>query len=144
MAGRYGGQSIVITYDDAPGGTARTITPYVTEIGGIKVEHITEQTNPFGTSWEEHTPVGMSRVADIEIGGYFDTTATVGPHVVFLPASGDRDPQGSLRTFTFAPGDSKVFTAETRLLSYEVLGKVGNLTKYKAMIRISGTPTGWA
>lgn len=133
MAGKYGSSSLVITYDDGPGGTARTITPYVLQIGGIKVEAITEQTNPFGTTSEAHTPTGMTRTPDIEIEGHFDTTATTGPHVVFIAP--DDGPQDSTRTFTFAPGDSKTFTMETRLVSYEVLAQNGNLTKYKAVIR---------
>lgn len=141
MAGKYGSASIAITFDDAPGGTARTITPYVREIGGIKVEAITEQSNPFGTSWEEHTPTGVSKIAPISLKGFFDTTATVGPHVVFKDV--DDGPQDATRTFTFAPGDSKVFTVEARLVSYEVLGQNGNLTQYEAMIQPTGSGA-WA
>ena len=136
MAGKYGSGSIVITYDDGPGGTARTITPYVTAIGGVKVEQITEQTNPFGTTSEAHTPVGMQRVPDITLEGFYDTTATVGPHVVF--GAPDDGPQDDTRTFTFAPGDSKTFTMESRLVDYEVTGQNGQLTKYKATIRQAG------
>ena len=141
MAGKYGSASVAITYDSTPGGSPQTITPYVREIGGVKVEAITQQSNPFGTSWEEHTPSGVAKVSDVALHGFFDTTASVGPHVVFMIQSGDRDPQGALRTLTFAPGDGKTFTAETRLLSYEVIGKNGNLTEYEAMIRISGAGT---
>ena len=137
MAGKYGSASIVITIDSTAGGSPQTITPYVLEIGGIKIEAITEQTNPFGVAFEEHTPVGVVKVGPISIKGKFDTTATVGPHVVFVAP--DDGPQDSTRTFTFAPGDSKVFTAEVRLLSYEVLGKNGGLTEYEAMIQPTGT-----
>jgi hypothetical protein len=137
-AGKQGSSGVVITYDDAPGGTPRTMTSHIREIGGVKVEAITQQSNPFGTSWEEHTPSGMAKTNDVTVHGSFDTTATTGPHVVFQVQSGDRDPQGLLRTFTFSPGDSKTFTSETRLLSYEVLGKNGNLTEYEAVIRFSG------
>lgn len=136
MAGKYGSASIVITYDDSPGGTARTITPYVTSIGGIKKEAITEQTAPFGQAYEAHTPTGMTRTPDIEIMGWYDTTATSGPHVVFIAP--DDGPQDSTRTFTFAPGDSKTFTMETRLVSYEVIGRNGLLSQYKAVIRQAG------
>lgn len=136
MAGKYGSASLVITYDDGPGGTARTITPYVLTIGGIKKEAITQQTNPFGVAYQSHTPTGVTKVDDITITGIYDTTATSGPHVVF----GDPDdgPQDSTRTFTFAPGDSKTFTMETRLVSYQVTGKNGNLTEFEAVIRQAG------
>jgi hypothetical protein len=141
MPGKYGSASIAITLDDGPGGTSRTITPYVTSIGGIKVEAITEQTNPFGTSNEAHTPTGVTRTPDIEMEGHFDTTATSGPHVVF--GSPDDGPQDATRTFTFTPGDSKTFTMECRLVSYEVMAQNGNLTKYKAVIRQAGAGA-WA
>lgn len=141
MAGKYGSSSIAITIDDAPGGSPQTITPYVREIGGIKIEAINQQSNPFGVSFEEHTPVGVKKVGPIPIHGFFNTTATSGPHVVFNPASGDSDPQGATRTFTFTPGDSKTFTAEVRLLSYEILGKNGALTEYEAVIQPTGTFT---
>jgi hypothetical protein len=140
-AGKFGSSSIVITLDDAPGGTARTITPYVTSIGGIKVSQITEKTNPFGTSHEENTPVGMQHVDDITIEGYYDTTATSGPHVVM--GTPDDGPQDATRTFTFAPGDSKTFTMEVRLVDYSVIATNGNLTKYQATIRQAGAGT-WA
>ena len=136
MAGKYGSSSIVITYDDAPGGTARTITSYVTSIGGIKVEQLTEMTMPFGASNESHTPVGIQRVPDIVIEGFYDTTATSGPHVVF--GTPDDGPADSTRTFTFAPGDSKTFTIETRLVDYEVIAQNGALSKYRATIRQAG------
>jgi hypothetical protein len=136
MAGKYGSASIAITYDDGPGGTARTITPYVTSISGIKVEQITEQTSPFGVAYETNTPVGKQRVPDITVEGYYDTTATSGPHVVF--GSPDSDPNGSTRTFTFQPGDSKTFTMETRLVDYSVTAQNGNLSKYTATIRQAG------
>lgn len=135
MPGKYGSNSIAVTYDDA-GGTPRTVTPYILSIGGIKIEAITEQSNPFGSSAEAHTPTGMTRTPDIPIEGHFDTTATSGPHVVF--GAPDSSPQAATRTLTFTPGDGKTFTMESRLVDYEVLGQNGNLTKYKATIRQAG------
>jgi len=143
LAGKYGSSSIAITFDDAPGGTPRTVTPYVREIGGVKIEAINQESHPFGVAWFESTPSGMARVPDIAVHGFFDTTATVGPHVVFMVQSGDRDPQGATRTLTFAPGDGKVFTGECRLLSYEVLGKNGAITEYEAVLRPTGSAA-WA
>jgi len=136
MAGKYGSASVSITYDDAPGGTGRDITPYVTSMGGVKVEQLTEQTNPFGTSFEAHTPVGMQRVPDIGLEGFFDTTATTGPHVVL--GTPDDGPQDATRTLVIVFGDGKTFTIETRLADYEVLGQVGALTKYRATVRQAG------
>jgi hypothetical protein len=141
VPGKYGSPSVAVSYDDGPGGTIRVITPFVTSIGGVKKEALTEQTNPFGVAFESHTPTGLSRVPDITIEGIWDTTATTGPHVVF--GTPDTDPQGATRTLIFAPGDSKTFTVETRLVDYEVLAQNGNLTKYKATVRQAGNGV-WA
>jgi len=135
-AGKQGSAQVVIQYDDAPGGTLRNMTAHILTIGGIKKEAITQQTNPFGTGNEAHTPVGVTRVPDITITGLFDSTLTTGPHVVF--GTPDTDPNGATRTLTFTPGDSKTFTMETRLVSYQVTGNNGNLTAYEAVIRQAG------
>lgn len=135
MAGKYGSASVVITCDDGPGGTARTITSYVTSISGIKKESITQEVSPFGQAYEQNLPTGKTKFADITIKGFYDTTATSGPHVVFLTP--DTDPNGSTRTFTFAPGDSKTFTAEVMLESYEVGASNGKLTEYTAVLKQS-------
>jgi hypothetical protein len=141
-AGKFGGQTLAISFDDGPGGTLRVITPFVREIGGVKVESITEETHPFGVSYKENTPVGLVEIADITIKGKWDTTLTTGPHVVFKDP--DDGPQDATRSFVFAPGDSKTFTAECRLVSYDVIGTVGKISEYEAVIRFTGTPTGWA
>jgi hypothetical protein len=138
MAGKYGSASVTITYDDGPGGTGRAITPYVREIGGVKIEALTEESNPFGTNYKDNTPVGVNQMPDIAIRGFFDTTATVGPHVVF--GAPDDGPQDLTRTLVMVFGDSKTFTVETRLVSYEVLGENNGLTKYEAIIRQAGLP----
>jgi hypothetical protein len=141
MAGKYGSASLAVSLDDAPGGTLRVITPHVREIGGIKVEAITEESNPFGTAWRGTTPTGTATIADVAIKGHFDTSATTGPHVVM--GTPDKNPQDATRTFVFAPGDGKTFTAECRLVSYEVIAENEKLTQYEAVIRFDGVGT-WA
>lgn len=136
----YGSGSVVIGYDDAPGGTLRTITPYVREIGGVKVEALMARTESFGDLWEEYTPTGMKKVPALSIKGFFDDTATTGPHVVFKDP--DDGPTDALRSLSVNFGGATA-TGETRLVSYEVLGKNGNLTEYEAMVQVSGALT-WA
>lgn len=83
----------------------------------------------------------MVRFPAITIEGFWDTTATTGPHVVFsVPDDG---PQDTERTLTVIPGDSKTFTVETRLVSYEVIGENGNLTKFRAVVQPTGSAS-WA
>lgn len=136
MAGKYSSPDITITYDDGPGGTGRAVTSHVLSMGGVKIEQLTEQTNPFGTAFETHTPVGLQRFPDVVFEGLFDTTATTGPHVVF--GTPDDGPQDSTRTLVIVFGDSKTLTVETRLVDYEVVGQVGALTRYRATVRQAG------
>lgn len=136
---KFGSSSVSVKVDDAPGGTLRDITAHVTTIGGIKKEQITEETSPFGTTNESHTPVGKHRVPDIPVEGFFDDTATTGPHVVL--SDPDDSPGDATRSFEFRPGGGKVFSMECRLVDYEVLGQNGNLTKYRATIRQAGAGT---
>lgn len=136
MAGKYGSASVTISYDDSPGGTLRDMTAHILTIGGTKIEALTEETSPFGTASEAHTPTGKTRTPDIAIEGLFDTTATTGPHVVF--GTPDDGPQDATRTLSIVYGDSKTFTIETRLVDYEVLAQNGALTRYRATIRQAG------
>lgn len=136
MPGKYGSASVTIQYDAAPGGTLTNMTAHILTIGGVKKEALTEETSPFGTVNEAHTPTGKTRVPDISIEGLFDTTVTTGPHVVF--GTPDDDPQDATRTLQIVFGDTKTFTMETRLVDYEVVAQNGAITRYRATIRQAG------
>lgn len=135
-AGKHGSSEITISIEDGPGGTSRAITPYVQSISGVKLEALTQATHAFGDTFEEHTPTGMKKVPDITLTGFFDDTATVGPHVVFIAP--DDGPQDDGRELIVVFGNSKTFTVDVRLVSYEVLGKNGALTEYAAVLRPTG------
>ena len=136
MAGKYGSASITITYDSSPGGSGQVITNYVLTMGAIKIESNMTPSTAFGDSWEETLPVGMMKMAPITLTGFWDTTATTGPHVVFLVP--DDGPQDATRTLIIVVGDSKTMTVETYLQSYSVVGKVGALTEFEALIQPTG------
>jgi hypothetical protein len=134
----FGSGSVTITYDDSPGGTGRAITQYVREIGGIKVEALQARSESFGDVWQESTPTGMKMVGAVSIKGYYDDAATSGPHVVFRDP--DDGPSDSTRTLVVVFGGTNgTFTIETRLVSYEVLGKNGGLTEYEAVVQPTGS-----
>lgn len=139
MAGKYGSQSVTITYDDAPGGTGRDVTGHIQTMSGIKITSAMQATHAFGDSWEEHTPSGMMKMEPVTMHGFWDTTATTGPHAVFIAP--DDGPQDATRTLVVVFGDSKTMTVETRLVSYEVLGQNGALTEFEAVIQPTGTAT---
>lgn len=131
-AGKHGSSEITISYDDGPGGTLRVITPYVTSMSGIKITSNMQKSTAFGDTIEKQLPTGLSIYSEITLGGFFDDTATVGPHVVFIAP--DTSPQSSTRTLTIVIGNSKQWSGEGFLKSYEVLGKNGNLTEYQAVL----------
>jgi len=139
MAGKYGSQSITVSYDDAPGGTARAVTNHVLTMSGVKITSAMQLSHAFGDSAEESTPSGMTKVDPITLTGFWDTTATTGPHVVF--GTPDDGPQDDTRTLTIVFGDSKTFAVETRLVSYSVMGKNGALTEFEAVIQPTGAHT---
>jgi len=136
---RHSPSEVVVTFADSPGGTGRIITPYVTSIGSIGIEAITEQTNPFGVTTESHTPVGITKVPDIAIAGFFDSIATVGPHVVFAIAAADISPASVGRILTILAATGRTFTITVHLVKYMVVLEKDALTKYEALVRQMST-----
>jgi len=135
---KYGSSVVTVTIDDAPGGTPRIITPYVNTIGGLAKELLTQQTNPFGSTAESHTPTGMERTPDIAISGFFDDTATLGPKVVFGTAATwalDKAPGSVGRVLVILAATGATFTITVHLVKYEVIAKNGALTEYSALVR---------
>ena len=134
--GKHGSAEWTISCDDAQGGTSRAITPYVTSIGGIKITALQQVVTAFADTWVRNSPTGLKKVEPVPIGGFFDDTATVGPHVVFLtPDTTLYDgTTATSRTLTIVVGNSKTFTVECILSDYAVLGKNGNLTEYTATL----------
>jgi len=133
MAGKYGSSSITISYDDGPGGTPRAITSFVLQMGGVKLTSNMQNATAYGDTVEKMLPTGMTKIDQITLSGLWDTTATTGPHVVFIAP--DDGPQDATRTLAIAFGDSKTWTSEGYLVSYEVTGKVGNLTEFTAVLQ---------
>lgn len=138
-AGKHGSSEFTISYDDTPGGTLRDMTNYITEFGGVKISSNMVQSTAFGDTWEEMLPAGLKKMEPITVKGFFDDTASTGPHVVF--GDPDDSPQDSTRTLTVVVGNSKQVTVETRLVSYAVMGKVGALTEFEASIQPTGAAT---
>ena len=117
---------------DDSGGTPRAITPYVNTIGGLKIETITQEINPFGGASEKPNSVGVYKSQTIAISGMFDDTATVGPHVVFGTISSTV--AASSRTLAVNTGGG-TYTVECIVTGYEVMPKNGALTEYAATLQ---------
>jgi hypothetical protein len=141
MAGRYGSKDVVVTYDDSPGGSPQTVTNFIMNLGGTKIVVDTESSEAFGDAWKEFVANGMRSCPDIPVSGFWDTTATTGPHTVFRIVDGDADPNGATRSLSITYGDSKSFAVETRLVEYEITGNNGKLTGFSAVLRPTGAVT---
>jgi hypothetical protein len=132
---KYGSSVVTVSLTDSPGGSTRLITPYVNTISGIAVEAITQQTNPFGTASEAHTPVGVTKTPDIVLSGFFDDTALVGSWTVLKPLAGDIAPSSVGRVLVILAATGATFTITVHLVKMEVLNKNGALTEYAATLR---------
>jgi hypothetical protein len=135
---KYGPSVVTVTIDDAPGGTPRIITPYVTSIGDIGLESITQQTNPFGVASEQHTPVGLDKTDDIPLTGFLDDTASVGPKAVFFLAASwalDKAPASVGRTLVILAVTAMTFTVTVHLVKATLGLKRDGLTEYTALLR---------
>lgn len=133
MAGKYGSSSVTIAYDDGPGGTPRTVTGAILTLGGVRVTAQMMESTAFGDTFKKMLPTGLKEIAQLELEGFWDTTSTTGTHAVF--GTPDTDPNGSTRTLTIVFGDSKTWSSEGFLVTYEVLAQAGNLTKFKATLQ---------
>lgn len=140
-AGKHGSPEITFSIDDAPAGTPQTMTNYLLTIGGAKIENVSQPSHAFGDSWAEMLATGFARVPAITVTGYFDDTATTGPHTVFQVKTADRSPTAGTRTVAIGFGNSTSFGGEAIMASYEVLGKNGALTEFAAVIQPVGA---WA
>lgn len=139
---KRGSSEVAITYDDSPGGTGRVITGFVLEMGALKITAEQQPSHAFGDNWRESIMNGMRMVDAIRLRGFFDDTATTGPHTVLKV--GDNDAavaqEANTRTLVLAFGGSgNTFTIETRLAEYSVLGKNGQLTEFEALIQPTGS-----
>lgn len=140
-AGNHGSSEVTFSIDDAPGGSPQVMTNYLLEIGGAKIENITQPSHAFGDAWEEALATGFARVPKFKVRGFFNDTATTGPHTVFQVKAADRSPQAATRTVAMGFGNSTSFGGEAVMSSYEVLAKRGELTEFEAEIQPTGT---WA
>lgn len=135
---KYGPSVVTVTIDDAPGGTPRIITPYVTSIGDIGLESITQQTNPFGVSSEQHTPIGLDKTADVTLSGFYDDTASVGPKAVFFNAATwalDKAPGSVGRTLVIVAATGMTFTVTVHVVDAKIGLKKDGLTEYTVTLR---------
>lgn len=114
------------------------LIPAKLQAATYKVGALQEATHGLGDRWEETTPTGLRRVTITQSGAYFDTTQN-GMHEAF------KDTPLTPRTLVLAPTDGAggplIVAAGTLTASYEVLDKLGALTRANVTYVISGAVT---
>jgi len=131
---------IVIQYDNG-GGTPVDITQYVLTLNDIDVESLVEEKHSFGDAWEESLPIGLARMAPVEISGLYDDTAASGPDALFAGRAPEVPGTATTRTLTITWRGSKTTSVETYLLLYKRSADRNNLTKYTARLQPTGAVT---
>lgn len=132
---KYSSTVTTVTIDASPGGAAKIITPYVDTINGMAIEAITQQTNPFGVTSEQHTPTGLVKSMDIVLSGLYDTTADVGSWTVLKQVAGDIAVASVGRTLVILAATGATYTITVHLVKTEVIVTNGSLTRYSTLLR---------
>ncbi len=129
---------MTVSLENSPGGTAKQIENFL--LNGISAKDISEmmETTALGDSWKERTPIGIKDSDEITLEGIWDTTATSGTHAIL--GTVDDGPQDVGRELVVVFGDSKTWTRDVHLSSYEVLASTSEIQKFSCVL----TPTGAA
>ncbi len=135
---KYGSPSIAIAFDNS-GGTPVTISQDVLDINGIEIETLLEESQTFGDSWFESLSVGIRKLADVTIGGFYDDTASTGPNVLFNDLA--NGPSATTRTLTVTWGGAKTTSVETLIMKYSRMPKRNGITRYTVVLRPTGAVT---
>lgn len=129
----YGFHNLKIEVDNS-GGSPVDLSQYITSIGTIDKEAVSEESHTAGDSWVEHLFVGLSRMADVTLGGFYDDTASTGPDAVLNAI-------GATRTLTVTYGSTKTTSVEALIANYRRSPARGELTKFEAVLRPTGAVT---
>jgi hypothetical protein len=135
--GIQGSTSVSVSLTDS-GATPRTISNFIMELGGAEIEVELQSSEAFGDLWREFLPTGMRKVPPIAVKGFFDTTATTGPHVVMRPGDADALPTSTARVLVIVFGDSKTFTVSCWLNKYKAQANNGKLSGFESTLQPTG------
>jgi hypothetical protein len=135
---KYASPSVVIEIDDS-GGTPVDISQHVLEMNGIEIETLLEEGQTFGDSWFESFAVGIRKLADITLSGFYDDTALTGPDVLLNAVF--TAPTTTTRTLKVTYGGGKSTAVEVIIYKYKRLPVRNGMTKYEVMLRPTGAVT---
>jgi hypothetical protein len=141
MGNKSAPKDIKIEYDNSSGSLV-DISAYVQKLGDVSVESLVEQCRAFGEEWERALPIGVGKMANVDIEGDYDDEADVGPDALFW---GARDypeaPSTASRTLKITWQGTKSTSVETWLVKRARTPDLNALTKYKVTLGPTGTVT---
>ena len=129
----YSSKDLIISIKDT-GGSSQTFTAYVRSIGTVSIESILQESTAFGDSWQKFVSTGISKMAALTLGGFYDTAATSGPNVLFAGHQGE-----TRAACVITWGGGKTTTFDAIIAKYERLGKLGAETEYSCTLQPTGT-----
>ena len=133
---QYSSANVVVDVDDN-GGSPQTFTAFVRAIGNISIEGIIQESTTFGVSWASYVSTAIKKMAPLTLGGFYDTTATSGPDVLFAGYAGST----TTRTVKITYGGGKYTSFEALIQKYERMPKLGAMTEYQVTLQPTGTVT---
>lgn len=134
---RYTSADVQILVDNASG-VPVDLTQYIDQIGDIKISVGTVESHTFGDEWVEHLSTRIKQLEPIELRGFYDDTATVGPDAVLY---GGGAALGSQRTLRVVYGGGHYTEVECLVRDYTRTLERGGLTRFACTLQPTGAVT---
>ena len=116
----------------------RDISQQVTDISGFMIEAILQETHTFGDTWTENSFVGVRRVGDITISGFYDDDTSTGVGGIFANATD----VGAERVFKLNTGTTNAYPKFDGIVkSFTRTPSVGALTGFELVLSPTGALT---
>lgn len=134
---QYGFDDAKFSITSATNATVRIpMTQYIETINGIRIEGIVQETHTMGDSWREQAFVGVKQADDLTISGFYNDIAS-GPNFYW----GNVANVGTSGRFIFDAGASELLFGAYVLKSYSKMPTRNELTKYEAVLGVTGAIT---
>ena len=118
-------------------GTFNDISQYITDLSGLNIEAVLQESHTFGDAWKEQAYTGFRTVADITVHGFYDDVAATGPNALLGMAN-----LGGERVIKFSAGTTNSYAKmDVMLRSYDVMPKRGALTEFQSVLAPTGAIT---
>lgn len=133
---KYGSPDFKVEVDgtDTTGGNLVDLSAYVDTVNELNIEAMLQEGHGFGKSWVEQLYTGMKKGNDLTLEGFYDDTATTGPHAVL-------NSLGSSRQVKLTWGGSKTSTFAVVIKNYVRKPVRGELTRFSCTLSPSGEVT---